>query len=299
MRKDGYNSTAFAASHLVTQTDLFARMPLLSRYLPTVLGITLSCLLVTACSTTPEDKDETAEWTAEHFYKEAKGALDGGDYETAVKYFEKLETRFPFGRYAQQSQLETAYAYYKSHELESSVAASDRFIKLHPTHPNVDYAYYLKGVATFQEGPSTTEKLVGKNPTHMDPGLSKRSYDFFAELLKKFPDSKYASDARQRMAFLRNLLARHEFDSAKYYLQRGVYVAAANRAKYVVEHYPRTPTVADALGLMARAYHELQMDDLATDSLRILELNFPQDRQLKEIKELLAQSKVGVTAAKP
>ena len=263
------------------------------------LSIALTCVLITGCSTTPEDKDETAEWTAEHFYKEAKGSLDGGDYETAVKYFEKLETRFPFGRYAQQAQLETAYAYYKSREMESSVSASDRFIKLHPTHPNVDYAYYLKGLATFQEGPSATEKMVGKNPTHMDPGLAKRSYDFFGDLLKKFPDSKYVPDARQRMAFLRNLLARHEYDSAKYYLQRGVYVAAVNRAKYVVEHYPRTPTVANALGLMARAYHELNMDDLARDSLRILELNFPQDQQLGEIKELLAQSKVGDTAAKP
>ena len=274
-------------------------MSLIARWLPFTLGLTLSCLLAAGCSTTPEDKDETAEWTAEHFYKEAKGALDGGDYETAVKYFEKLETRFPFGRYAQQAQLETAYAYYKSRELESSVSASDRFIKLHPTHQNVDYAYYLKGLATFQEGPSLTEKMAGNNPTHMDPGLAKRSYDFFAELLKKFPDSKYATDARQRMVFLHDLLARHEYDSAQYYLQRGVYVAAANRAKYVIEHYPRTATVADALGLLARAYHELKMDDLARDSLRILELNFPQDRKLGEIKELLAQSKTNAVTAKP
>lgn len=276
--------------------DLFARMSLLSRY---TLSIMVACVLVTGCSTSPDDKDETAEWTAENFYKEAKSALDGGDYDTAVKYFEKLETRFPFGRYAQQAQLETAYAYYKSRELESSVAAADRFIKLHPTHRNVDYAYYLKGLATFQDGPSNLEKIAGKNPTHMDTGLAKRSYDFFAELLKKFPDSKYTSDARQRMVFTLNLLARHEYDSAQYYLQRGVYVAAANRAKYVVEHYPRTATVADALGLMARAYHELKMDDLARDSLRILELNFPQDPQLGKLKALLAQNKTTATTAIP
>ena len=276
--------------------DLFARMSLISRC---TLSIMVACVLVTSCSSSPDDKDETAEWTAENFYKEAKSALDGGDYETAVKYFEKLETRFPFGRYAQQAQLETAYAYYKSRELESSVAAADRFIKLHPTHPNVDYAYYLKGLATFQDGPSNLEKIAGKNPTHMDTGLAKRSYDFFAELLKKFPDSKYTSDARQRMVFTLNLLARHEYDSAQYYLQRGVYVAAANRAKYVVEHYPRTATVADALGLMARAYHELKMDDLARDSLRILELNYPQDPQLGKLKALLAQNKTTATTAIP
>lgn len=273
--------------------DLFARMSLLSRY---TLSIMVACVLVTGCSSSPDDKDETAEWTAEHFYKEAKSALDGGDYETAIKYFEKLETRFPFGRYAQQAQLETAYAYYKSRELESSVAAADRFIKLHPTHPNVDYAYYLKGLATFQDGPSNLEKISGKNSTHMDTGLAKRSYDFFGELLKKFPDSRYSPDARQRMVFTLNLLAQHEYDTAQYYLQRGVYVAAANRAKYIVEHYPRTATVADALGLMARAYHELKMDDLARDSLRILELNFPQDRQLIKLKELLAQAKTVATA---
>ena len=276
--------------------DLFARMSLISRC---TLSIMVACVLVTSCSSSPDDKDETAEWTAENFYKEAKSALDGGDYETAVKYFEKLETRFPFGRYAQQAQLETAYAYYKSRELESSVAAADRFIKLHPTHRNVDYAYYLKGLATFQDGPSNLEKIAGKNPTHMDTGLAKRSYDFFAELLKKFPDSKYTSDARQRMVFTLNLLARHEYDSAQYYLQRGVYVAAANRAKYVVEHYPRTATVADALGLMARAYHELKMDDLARDSLRILELNYPQDPQLGKLKALLAQNKTTATTAIP
>ncbi len=265
-------------------------MSLLSRC---TLAITLGCVLLAGCSSTPadKDKDETSEWTAEHFYKEAKNALEAGDYETAVKYFEKLETRFPFGRYAQQAQLETAYAYYKSREVDSSVAAAERFIKLHPTHPSVDYAYYLKGLATFQEGPSSAEKMGGKNPTHMDPGLAKRSYDFFAELLKKYPDSKYVADARQRMIFLRNLLAQHEFESAQYYLRHGVYVAAANRAKYVVEHYPRTPTVADALTLMARAYHELKMDDLARDSLRILELNFPQDQRLGEIRGLLALSK--------
>lgn len=276
--------------------DLFARMSLLSRC---TLSIMVACVLVTGCSSSPDDKDETAEWTAEHFYKEAKSALEGGDYETAVKYFEKLETRFPFGRYAQQAQLETAYAYYKSRELESSVAAADRFIKLHPTHPNVDYAYYLKGLATFQDGPSNLEKIAGKNSTHMDTGLAKRSYDFFGELLKKFPDSRYSPDARQRMVFTLNLLAQHEYDTAQYYLQRGVYVAAANRAKYLVEHYPRTATVADALGLMARAYHELQMDDLARDSLRILELNFPQDRQLVKLKELLAQAKTAATTAIP
>lgn len=251
-------------------------------------------LVVTAfagCSTTAEDKDETADWTAENFYKEAKGSLNGGDYENAIKYFEKLETRFPFGRYAQQAQLDTAYAYFKFREIESAIAAADRFIKLHPTHPNVDYAYYLKGLASFQEGPSRTEKLVGKGEDHIDPGLARRSYDYFAELTKKYPDSVYTPDATKRMVFLRNLLAQHESHIAEYYLRRGVHVAAINRAKVVLEQYARTPAVADALAVMANAYHELKMDDLAHDSVRVLELNFPEDRRVKEIKELLAENK--------
>ena len=265
----------------------------------TPLAQSIALLFIAGCSLLPDKVDETKDWSASKFYSEAKTALNDGNYETAIKHFETLQARYPFGPYAQQAELEVAYAYYKYDEADSAIAAADRFIKLHPTHRNVDYAYYLKGLATFQDGPSNIEKIAGKNSTHMDTGLAKRSYDFFAELLKKFPDSKYTSDARQRMVFTLNLLARQEYDSAQYYLQRGVYVAAANRAKYVVEHYPRTATVADALGLMARAYHELKMDDLARDSLRILELNFPQDRQLGALKALLAQTKTTATTAIP
>lgn len=262
-----------------------------SRRLNSLLVLAFFVAVLSGCSTTAEDKDETADWTAEHFYKEAKDSMNRGDYENAIKYFEKLETRFPFGRYAQQAQLDTAYAYYKFREIESAVAAADRFIKLHPTHPNVDYAYYLKGLASFQEGPSPTEKMVGKDRNHMDPGLARRSYDYFADLTKRYPDSIYTPDATQRMVFLRNLLAQHESHIAAYYLRRGVHVAAINRAKYVIEQYARTPAVADALAVMANAYHELNMDDLARDSVRVLELNFPEDRRVKEIKELLAENK--------
>lgn len=264
-----------------------------------LLAVVLCVAVLAGCSTTPDDKDETADWTAEHFYKEAKGSLNGGDYENAIKYFEKLETRFPFGRYAQQAQLDTAYAYYKFRETESAIAAADRFIKLHPTHPKVDYAYYLKGLASFQEGPSRTEKWVGKDANHLDPGLARRSFDYFAELTRKFPDSSYAPDATQRMIFLRNMLAQHESYIAAYYLRRGIHVAAINRAKYVLVQYARTPAVADALAVMANAYHELKMDDLAGDSARILELNFPDDPRVKKIKELLAQGQSAAVTATP
>lgn len=252
--------------------------------------VVVTALTAAGCASSPEDADETKDWSAERIFKEAKSALDGGDYETAIKNFEKLEARFPFGRFAQQAQLETAYAYYKSRETESAVAACDRFIKLHPTHSVVDYAHYLKGLAAFQEGIGAFEELVGKSPNHMDVGLARRSYDYFAELLKKYPTSKYAADSMRRMAHLRNKLAQHESEIASYYLRRGVYVAAINRSKVVVQQFPRTPAVADALAVMARAYHELNQDDLARDSIRVWELNFPRDARIAEFKVLLART---------
>jgi outer membrane protein assembly factor BamD len=261
---------------------LLRRRSILTVLLPAMI------LALAGCASSPEDLDETRDWTAEKFYAEATSALDGGDYETAIKNFEKLEARFPFGRYAQQAQLDTAYAYYKFGETESAISGADRFIKLHPTHPNVDYAYYLKGLASFQEGVSAFEKLVGKNPAHMDPGMAQRSYTYFGDLVKKYPASTYAADARQRMIHLHNSLAQHEADIAAFYLRRGVYVAALSRARTVVQQYQRTPAMADALTTMARAYHALRIDDLARDSLRVLELNYPEDRRVGEIKGLLA-----------
>jgi outer membrane protein assembly factor BamD len=246
--------------------------------------------IAAGCASSPEDADETKDWSAERIFKEAKSALDAGDYETAVKNFEKLEARFPFGRFAQQAQLETAYAYYKSREVESSIAACDRFIKLHPTHPAVDYAYYLRGLAAFQEGINDFEEAVGKSPDHMDVGLARRSYQYFSELQTRFPGSKYAADSLQRMVYLRNKLAQHEANVASYYLRRGVHVAALNRSKSVLVQYPQTPAVADALAVMTRAYSELKEYTLAKDSMRVWELNFPQDVRIAELKEMLARA---------
>ncbi len=252
--------------------------------------VVLLVALAAGCASSPEDADETKDWSAERIFKEAKSALDAGDYETAIKNFEKLEARFPFGRYAQQAQLETAFAYHKSKEVESAISACDRFIKLHPTHPAVDYAYYLRGLAGFQDGINEFEKNVGKNPDHMDVGLARRSYQYFGELLAKFPTSKYAADSNQRMVYLRNKLAQHEADVASYYLRRGVFVAALNRSKSIIQTYPRTPAVADALAIMTKAYNELKVFDLARDSIRVWELNYPADSRIPEMKVLLAQA---------
>ncbi len=243
-------------------------------------------LLLGACAFTG-DEHEDDERTAASLYRDAKEALDAGDYETAISRLESLEARFPFGRFAQQAQLDIAYAYYKFEEPESAVAAADRFIKLYPRHPRVDYAYYIRGVVKFNQGRSVFDKLPSQDPAKRDPGAARQAFNYFAELVQRFPDSEYAEDAIQRMIYLRNQLARHEIYVAEFYMKREAYLAAANRAKYVIETFQRSPSVADALALLVRAYRKLELPRLAEDSLRVLELNYPDSPQLAKVSQTL------------
>ena len=243
-----------------------------------IFGIVILVLLgntLTACSSTPDDEEEFKTWPAEKLYKEAKREIKDGDYELAIEYLETLEARYPFGKLADQAQLETIYAYYKFEEYDSAIAAADRFIKLHPSHPNVDYAYYLRGLAAFHKKDSPFDVIAPQDPAERDPSSTRNSFNYFAELVRKFPKSKYVPDAIERMKFQRNTLAKHELIIANYYLKRGAYVAAVNRAKYVVENYPRTPAVPEALLLLSEAYNQLNMQDLANDAKRVLEHNYP------------------------
>ncbi|HLA74719.1 MAG TPA: outer membrane protein assembly factor BamD [Gammaproteobacteria bacterium] len=251
------------------------------------LTVILAFLLAaTGCSLLPEQIDTTKNWSAERLYSEAKDSLNSGDYTNAIKYFETLEARYPFGRYAQQAQLEIIYAYYKDQEPASAVAAADRFIKMHPRHPYVDYAYYLKGLANYNQGRGIVERYLPQDPSQRDPGAARQSFQDFSDLVKRFPESKYAKDAAQRMAFLRNNLAQYEINVAAYYMKREAFVAAANRAKYVVENYPRTPAVPDALGIMAKAYKIMGLNDLSADALRVLKLNHPDHPAIAEVENL-------------
>ena len=227
------------------------------------------------------DNDETAGWSAQRLYSEAKTAMNEGSWATAVKYFEKLEARYPFGRFAQQAQLEIAYAYYRDNEPASAVAACDRFIKLHPNHPNVDYAYYLKGVVNFYEDQNILTQFAAQDPTERDPQSARDSFAAFKELATRYPDSKYTPDALARMKYLVNALAWHEVHVAQWYMKRGAYVAAANRASYAVKTYPEAPATEDALALMVRAYGQMGLDDLRDDTLRVLKANFPNSPWLK------------------
>jgi len=238
------------------------------------LFIVLS-LALSGCSLVPEQIDVTENWSASKFYAEAKRALGDGDFETAIKYFEQLESRFPFGKYAQQAQVEIAYAYYKYDEPESALIAADRFIKLHPRHPNVDYLYYLKGLVNFNAGKDLISKYLPQDPTQRDPGTARASFDDFGTLIRKYPDSKYAEDARQRMLFLRNNIAEYEIHVANYYMKRQAYIAASNRAKYVVENFQKTTAVPKALLVMVNAYNAMGLNDLANDANRVLQKNYP------------------------
>jgi outer membrane protein assembly factor BamD len=248
---------------------------------PTVRALSASVLLtllIAGCGILPEVKDETAGWSAQKLYTDAKDNLNEGNYERAIKMFETLEARYPYGRYAQQAQLETAYAYYKDNEPISAIAACDRFIKLHPNHTNVDYAYYLKGLANFNEDLGLLGKLVDQDLSERDPKAAREAFQSLKELATRFPDSKYTPDATSRMKYLVNALASNEVHVAKYYLKRQAYVAAANRAKEVLKTYPEAPATEEALAVMVVSYDKLKLTDLRDDAQRVINLNFPNSK---------------------
>jgi len=219
------------------------------------------------------EEDETEGWSQQKLYDEASEELRVGGYEKAIDYYEKLEARYPFGKYAHQAQLNVAYAYYRAQEPESALAAADRFIKFHPGHPAVAYAHYLKGLVNFNSSLGFLARFTPTDNSQRDPGATRDAYKDFETVVREFPDSQYAEDARMRMLYLRNNLARHEVHVARFYIRRGAYVAAANRAAYVIENYQRTPSVRDALEVMVEAYTKLGMDDLAADTQRVLAYN--------------------------
>ncbi len=250
------------------------------------LAALLASLLLVAtlglagCGLLPEDSDETHGWSAAKLYEEAKDAMSGGSYDKAIKYYEKLEARYPYGRYAQQAQLEVAYAYYKQAEPASAITACDRFITLHPNHPNVDYAFYLKGLVNFNEDLGLFGSISDQDLTERDPKAAREAFNTFKELVSRFPTSKYTPDAALRMNYLVNALAAHEVHVAEYYLRRGAYVAAINRAQAAIKTYPDAPANEEALAVMIRAYDVLGMKDLHDDTERVMKKNFPNSNYL-------------------
>ena len=222
--------------------------------------------------------DENLSETA--LYEQAQTDLEKNRYSAAIAKLKALESRYPFGRYAEQAQLELIYSYYNNNEPEAVRASADRFIRLHPQHPNVDYAYYMKGLASFDQDRGLLARFLPLDMSKRDPGAARDSYNEFAQLTNRFPNSRYAPDAKQRMIYLRNLLAAYEVHAANFYLKRQAYVAALNRGRYIVENFPEPPAVGDGLAIMTEAYQHLALEDLAQTSLSTLQLNYPEHPSL-------------------
>ena len=260
------------------------------------LAVLLYCvLMLSACGLFggDDDDDEFANLTTEEqFYQVALRQLNAQNFRAAIATYQALEARFPFGRFATQAQIELVYAYYRNGDAEAAIAAADRFIRLNPEDPNVDYAYYMKGLSSFTADDSLLDRFLPTDPSKRDPGKARESFSEFSQLLALYPDSPYAADARARMIYLRNSLARFEIHVSDYYLTRRAYVAALNRAKYVVENFQGTPAVADGMAIMVECYLRLGLNDLADTSLAILRENYPQHASLDNSGDFIIRTEI-------
>jgi outer membrane protein assembly factor BamD len=221
-----------------------------------------------------KEDDERAGWTVDQYYDEAKAELMAKNYDKSIKLYEKLEARFPFGVYALQSQLDIAFAYYKHGEPDSAIAAADRFIKMNPSHPSVDYAHYLRALVNYNRGISFLDRFMPTDSSQRDPGSARDALKDFEDLIIRYPHGLYAEDSKLRVSSLRNNLAMYEINVADYYMRRGAYLAAARRGVEVVQKFQRTQAVPKALKMMEQAYRTLEMNDLADDAARVYALNY-------------------------
>jgi len=240
--------------------------------------VAASLLLIAACGSI--GRDPTEKMSADQLYADAKSEMASGNWQRAREILTRLESRYPFGRYAQQAQIEIAYAYYKEGESAQAIAACDRFLKLNPGHPFADYVLYLKGLASFNDDLGLFGRTLGMDPTTRDPKAMREAFDVFKELVSRFPDSRYAPDASARMNYLVSAMAQSEVNIARFYLQRGAYVAAVQRAQGALRDYAGTPAAEEALSVLVRAYDGLALPQLRDDARRVLELNYPGSRYL-------------------
>ena len=264
-----------------------------------LLGLALLLATFAGCSWMPfigkKDKDHEEEdinATEQMLYRTAQRSLRAGNYTRAVEALERLEARFPFGRYAEQAQLELVYARHQSSDHDTARMAADRFIRLHPQHSNIDYAYYLRGLAAYNKNRGLLDRVFTSDASKRDMSSATQAYGDFAQLLALHPHSEYATDAKQRMIYLRNLLAASEIHVADYYLRRGAYVAAANRARFVLENYPQSEAVPEALIVMVEANYKLELPTAANDALRVLALNYPRHPAFDENGDLVLADRV-------
>lgn len=231
-------------------------------------------LALTGCANLQQDP--TRNWSAAQLYAEAKQSLNSGNYEQAIEYYELLEARYPFSRFAQQAQIEIAYTYYRARENAAAIVAVDRFIELNPRHPRLDYAYYLRGLINANQNEGFINRLFPIDPAELDPEPMKVAFQDFSRLIHNYPDSIYTEDARERMIDIRNALAAHELRVATFYMDRRAWAASAARAQYVIRHYQGSDFTPQALAILYRSYRQMDLPHLAEDTLRVLELNYPE-----------------------
>ena len=236
--------------------------------------------------------EEAVESGDQTLYLEARRSLDNADYTAAIDRLELLEAHFPFGRYAEQAQLELIYANFMRTDYDTAILAAERFINLHPQHQHADYAYYMKGLSNFQRDRGFFDKLLGTPEPLRDVSSARSAFAQFEELLTNFPNSTYARDAQHRMYYLRNVLAEAELNIAYFYLRRDAWVSAINRAREVIEHYPKSEVVPHALVVLIEANHKLGLKDAANDALEILSLNFPEWPGFNDDGELVIRSRI-------
>lgn len=261
------------------------KLPMTTRFCLRTLAVLALALTMSACSLFGHKRDNIDTMPVDALYNNAHTSLENADYSAAIKAYQRLIARFPSGDYNEQAQLELAYAQYKDSQSDDAYSTINRFIKTYPANKHVDYAYYLRGLINFDRTETGVQKLVGISPSRFDQGYALQSFDDFNTLIARFPNTPYAADARQRMIFLRNQLAQSELNVARFYLGRHAYVAAADRAKYIVEHYQRSPESADALAVMAKSYHLLGQQQLADQATAVLKLNYPDHPYLQNPKK--------------
>ena len=237
------------------------------------LGTLLLVLILSSCSSNEEMPDERL--VEKELYDQAQSRLKNGSFSTAIMSLEALEARFPFGRYAEQAQAELIYAYYMNSQFEAAQSAAERFINLHPRHSHTGYAFYMKGLASFTDDSGIFSRYFQSDLAKREVIMAQTSFDELSDFISRYPNSKYVPHAKQRMIYLKNLLAEHEIYVADFYMKRGAYLAAIGRAKYVIEHLPNTPQTPYALSILVEAYEILDYKELRQTSLNILEANYP------------------------
>ncbi len=250
-----------------------------------LLTLCLLALTLAVASGCGREKRE-ADRPAEELYADAQRALEGRNYDRAIQLYRNLNTRYPFGRHAEQAQLDMAYAMHRAGQEEAAITTLDRFIRTYPTHPNVDYAWYLKGLVHYDQTMGFLRRLLPGQVVDRDQESARRSFTDFQELTQRYPQSRYVADARQRMVFLRNVMAESEIGVGEYYFRRGAYIAALNRAKHVIDTYPGAPATVDALRLMERAYERLELTELASDTRQVIDYNYGDIEQTEERRGL-------------